>query len=513
MRVIGDIARLNAKRYPDRKALIKGNEFLTYGQLNKKANQLANGLIALGVQHGDRVAILAHNCLEFVIVSFGVAKCGAILVPVNFRNKRDELVHVVQNCNPSLLFFGPEFIPIIEEVMDDLYPSVKLITLSGQPMASGPTFESLLDGRSPTEPNVIIDPASALMITYTSGTTGAPKGVLSSHNATLNVYTGMVLEGELREKETTLVSLPLFHTGGMHALLQPTLLRGGTAVIMGRGFDPEKILDAVGRYRVTLTMWVPTMLAILINHPGVEKHYLRTLGKIWYGSSAISPSILEAAKDLFKSRFYQWYGQAETGMISVLRPRDHMDHSQWTGREMFNADLRIVDEKGKDTPEGEIGEIVSAQEHLGMIGYYKMDAANKKTIRNGWIHTGDLARVEENGYFTIVDRMGDVIISGAENIYPQEIENVLLRHPGIREATVFGIPDAVYGESVCAVVVNKEGIQMGPQDIIDFCASQISSYKKPKRIEFVDELPKNASGKVTKNVLREPYWVGHEKRV
>jgi fatty-acyl-CoA synthase len=200
-------------------------------------------------------------------------------------------------------------------------------------------------------------------------------------------------------------------------------------------------------------------------------------------------------------------------MVSVLRPSDHMHHSQWTGREVFNAELRIVDEKGEDTPEGEIGEIISAQEHLGMIGYHKMDAANKKTIRKGWIHTGDLARVEENGYFTIVDRMKDVIISGAENIYPQEIENVLLRHPGVREVTVFGIPDEVYGESVCAVVVKKEGVQMGLQDVIDFCASQISSYKKPKRIEFVDELPKNASGKVTKNVLREPYWVGHEKRV
>ncbi len=513
MRVLGDIPRLNSKRYPDRKALIKGNEFLTYGQLNKKANQLANGLLALGVQPGDRVAILAHNCLEFVVVSYGVAKCGAILVPINFRNKRDELFHVVQNCNPSLIFFGPEFLPLIEEAMEDFYPSTKLAPLSGQPMASGLSFESLLDGRSPSEPNVVIEPDSALMITYTSGTTGAPKGVLSSHRATLNVYIGMVIEGDLQENETTLVSLPLFHTGGMHALLQPTLLRGGTAVIMGRGFDPEKILDAAERHRVTLTMWVPTMLAMLINHPGVEKHDLRTLGKIWYGSSAISPSILEAAKDLFKSRFYQWYGQAETGMVSVLQPKDHIDHSQWTGRELFNAELRIVDEEGNDTSEGDIGEIISAQEHLGMIGYHNMDDANKKTVRDGWIHTGDLARVEQNGYFTIVDRIKDVIISGAENIYPQEIENVLLRHPGVREATVFGIPDEVYGESVCAVVVKKEGVPIDLQDIIDFCASQISSYKKPKQIEFVDELPKNASGKVTKNVLREPYWVGHEKRV
>jgi fatty-acyl-CoA synthase len=288
---------------------------------------------------------------------------------------------------------------------------------------------------------------------------------------------------------------------------------GGTAVIMGKGFDPEKILDAVERYGITMTMWVPTMLAMLVNHPNVTKYRLPSLKKIWYGSSAISPTILETSMAIFKTGFYQWYGQTETGMVSVLRPEDHVERSQFTGREMFNADLRIVDEEDKDTLLGETGEIISAQKPLGMISYHNMPEATQRTVRKGWIHTGDLARVEGDGYFTIVDRMSDMIISGAENIYPKEIEDAISSHPGVLEVAVFGIPDEIYGESVCAVVMKKGGYQVTSDDIINHCAAKISGYKKPKRVEFIDELPKNASGKVTKNILREPYWAGRKKRV
>ena len=284
-------------------------------------------------------------------------------------------------------------------------------------------------------------------------------------------------------------------------------------MIMGKGFDPDKVLVSIGRYKVTMTMWVPTMLAMLVNHPNVTSYDVSSLEKIWYGSSAISPTVLEAAQGLFKTRFYQWYGQTETGMVSVLRPEDHVDHSQWTGREMFNADLRVVDEDGSPTPIGEVGEIISAQKYLGMIGYHNMEEATMKTIRDGWIHTGDLARVEEGGYFTIVDRMSDMIISGAENIYPKEIEDVISRHSGVQEVAVFGIPDDVWGESVCAVVSKKQGFKLDDQEIIGFCASRLSGYKKPKRVVFMDELPKNPSGKIMKNVLKEPYWAGRGKRV
>jgi fatty-acyl-CoA synthase len=513
MQVIGDIARLNAKRYPNKKALIKDDEYITYDQLNKQANQLAHGLLSMGIRPGDRVVILAFNCIECVVVQYAVVKCGGIVVPINFRYKREELIYVINNSEPSVLFWGPEFIPLVEDAKSDFASPVHLVPISGESLTSGLSLRKLMDGQSTSEPAVKVDPASPFIITYTSGTTGFPKGVLASHSAFLNIYIGMATEGDVHHGEVTLAALPLFHTGGMHALVQPTLLMGGTAVIMGKGFDPDKILDAVQRYRVTMTMWVPTMLAMLINHPNVTKYKLSTLEKIWYGSSAISPNVLEVSMEIFKTGFYQWYGLTETGMVSVLRPEDHVERSQCTGREMFNADIRVVDEEGNDIPIGEVGEIICAQKPLGMIGYFKMEEANKRAIRDGWIYTADLARVEGDGYFTIVDRLTDMIISGAENIHPKEIEDVISSHPGVQEVAVFGIPDEIYGESVCAVVVKKKGVQLDQEEIINFCASKLAGYKKPKRVEFKDELPKNPSGKVTKNVLRDPYWAGRKRRV
>lgn len=513
MQLIGDVLRLNAKRYPDKKAVIMRDDSLTFSQLNKQANQLANGLLWLGIRPGDKVALLAFNCLEYVFIQYAVVKCGGVIIPVNFRNKKDELAYIINNSEPKVLFFGPEFISLVDEAKSEFASSLYLVAISGESIGSRLSLADLLEGRSSREPAVDLDPSSAFIITYTSGTTGAPKGVLASHSAFLDIYAGMVVEGDIRHTDVTLVALPLFHTGGMHALLQPTLLMGGTAVIMGIGFEPDRILDAVERYRVTLTMWVPTMLAMLVNHPRVGSYTLSTLEKIWYGSSAISPALLQTSRDIFKASFYQFYGTTETGMVSVLRPEDHLERSQYTGREMFNADLRIVDDEGNDVPVGGVGEIISAHKPLGMIGYHHMEEATQRTIRKGWVHTGDLARVEGNGYFTIIDRMTDMIVSGAENIYPREIENVISDYPGVKEVVVFGIPDEIYGESVCAYVVRKEGYILSAEEIISFCASKIASYKKPRHVEFIEELPRNPSGKAMKHVLRDPYWADRKRRV
>jgi len=514
MRVLGDIPRLNARRYPEKTALIMNEKNMTFKQLNESANCLAHGLMSLGVRPGDRVGLLAENCLEFVIVNYAAAKCGAILVPMNFRYKKAELTYVVNDSEPCVLLHGPEFPGLLEEARDDFESPVRLVAISGESLDSGlTTMAGLMDGQSKEEPSVDVDPYTPAVIMYTSGTTGFPKGVLFSHNAYFNLYSGLVIDGDMSLDEVAMVGMPLFHNGGLNGQLQPTLMMGNTAVIMGRGFDPDRILDAVARYRITMVLWVPTQLAMLVNHPDKHKYDVSSMKKIWYGSSPISPNVLSGSRELFDAGFYQWFGQTETGMLSVLRPEDHLERSHCTGREMFNAEIRIVDEDGREVSVGEVGEIISAQKPLGMIGYHKKEEATRETIRDGWIHTGDLARVEGDGYFTIAGRSKDMIISGAENIYPKEIEDVISGHPQVREVAVIGIPDEIWGESVCAVVTPTEKHELTEESVIEYCTSRLSSYKKPKKVVFMAELPKNAAGKVMKHVLRKPFWAGRREQV
>jgi acyl-CoA synthetase (AMP-forming)/AMP-acid ligase II len=513
MNVFGDIIRLNAKRYPDKKAIIMGDKYFTFNQLDRLSNQLAYGLLSINVKPGDRVGLLAYNCLEYIIINFAVAKCGAILVPINFRFKESELTHVINNSQPKVLFLGPQFLSLVENTKSQFSTQPQLIPIEGKPLESGHNLSTLMDSRSTSDPAIEVDPSSAASIIYTAGTTGFPKGVLASHSSFLSTNTGLIVEGDICHNDIILVALPLFHAGGLHMLVQPPLEMGATVILMGKGFDPEAFLDAIERYRISLTMCVPTQLGMMANLSNVGKYDLSSLTKMWYGSSAISPSVLEASRRIFQAGFYQWYGQTEAGIVMVLRPEDHVEHAHCTGREVFHADVRVVDENGNNTTVGEVGEIVGSYKPLGMMGYYGNEEATRKIKRDGWIHTEDLARVEGDGYYTIVDRLRDMIVSGGENIYSKEIEDVIVTHPAVKEVAVFGIPDEIYGESVCAVVVKQDEFDLTQQEIIDFCASRISSYKKPKRVDFTDKLPKNPTGKITKNVLREPYWVSRKRRV
>lgn len=514
MQVMGDVVRLNAKRYPEKTAIMTNEGIMTYGQLNTRCNQIANGLVASGVKPGDRVAIFALNCLDYVPVVYAILKSGATCVPINFRSKSDELVYVINNATPKILLHDNNLAAMCETAKHHFSSPVDLIAMSGEPVTGGRTITKLMDEQARTEPAVDVSPLSAAFIMYTSGTTGFPKGVLLSHLTYLQVASGMIYEGDLRHDDIMLCALPLFHNGGLNAMVLPTLIIGGSCYIHQGSFEPEAILDIVQKHRVSVTMWVPTMLARLVNDASIGKYDCSSLKKIWYGSSAISPTTLSRSLEVFNAEFYQWYGQTETGMVSVLRPEDHTEHSQCTGREMYNAEMRIVDEDMNDTPIGAVGEIVTNRKLLGMIGYYSMPEATRKAIRNEWIHTEDLARVEGGGYFTIVDRLRDLIISGAENIYPKEIEDIIETHPGVLEVAVFGIPDDTWGEVVCASVVKKDGYgQLDEKEIIEFCVARMAGYKKPKHVEFRAELPKNAAGKVTKNVLREPCWAGRAKRV
>lgn len=506
MQVLTDIARLGAKRFGTATAIVFGEQVLSYNDIEAMSSRYATRLHASGVRAGDHVALLMEDCLEYPVLVFAALKLGAIVVPLNFRYRPDEVAFVVNDTGAKLLITGPAQAAAAREADGSFRHGVRIVDVSQEGLlapvdgpAEAPAFEP--------------SPEAPALVMYSSGTTGFPKGAVFSHAAYMAIQTGMIIGGDLRRNDVMLVAMPLFHSAGLNAMLMPSLLLGARVVLAPKGFQPKRILALLERHRVSVTLWVPTMLAMLVDSGETTRHDLSSLRKLWYGSSPIAPALLEKVHQHFNADLYQFYGMTETGMTAVLGPDDHTDHAHCTGRELFNAELRIVDAQGADVPVGGVGEIVSRQRPLGMIGYLNKPQANAQTIVHGWIHTGDLARNEGNGLFTVVDRLKDMLISGAENIYPSEIEHCIAQHPSVLEVAVFGVPDPVYGESVCAAVVRRDGAALTEGDVTAWCAARIAPYKKPKRVIFMPELPKTSTGKVTKHVLRAPFWSRQDKKV
>ncbi|MBI5439896.1 MAG: long-chain-fatty-acid--CoA ligase [Deltaproteobacteria bacterium] len=507
MRVLGDLSRLSARRQPHKQAMVMGDEALTFAEIDRNSNQLAHALLGLGVQPGDRVALLAQNRLDYVVVSQAVAKCGAILVPISFRFAPAEIGYVLSDAEPKVLFAEPEFDAPVREA---------LRTLATEPAVVGLAAEGTgaFAGSYPaTQPEVSVEPASAAAIMYTSGTTGFPKGVLYSHTMYLRLYDAQTVEGDIDRDDVIHVAMPMFHNAGLNGALNQALLVGATGVVHRGSFDSETVLASIERYRITLAVWVPTMFTILADRAADRRYDLSSLKKIFYGGMPITPEGYAQAKRMFSARLYQFYGSTEAGPIGVLRPEDHERWCETTGREVYNCESRIVDDRGRDVPVGGVGEVIVRAATSGMIGYWRNERATRETMRDGWIHTGDLARVEPEGFFTVVDRKSDLIISGAENIYPKEVEAVLSLHPAVREVAVFGIPDPKYGEAVCAAISLRPGAALTAEEVEAFCVERLARFKRPRRIDFHDELPKNAAGKIVKTRLRRPYWEGRNRSI
>ncbi len=506
MLVVGDLSRLNALRYPRKPALIMNGAGLTYLQLDRRSNQLAHALAAGGIGTGDRVALLAYNRLDYAVVTQAVAKCGALLVPMNFRFGAEEIRHVLTDAEPKALFLEPGFEPAVREAIARGAPAPWLIRLDPEGPGPDPAAESadgLARGHAGSPLGREVDPQSPCVIMYTSGTTGFPKGVLVSHATYFKMYLATAIETRMRHDDVYLMAVPLFHAAGLNMALHQSLFMGSTGIIHRGSFDPEAILALIERHRITLAILVPTTLAMLAFHPRIGQFDLSSLDKIFYGSMPITPPTLAKAREMFpQARFHQLYGSTEAGMVSVLRSEDHAQWSQTTGRQALLTESRIVDDRGRPVPVGGIGEVIVNQRTMGMIGYWRNEEATRETIRDGWIYTGDLARVEPEGFFTLVDRRKDVIISGGENIYPKEVENAVATHPAVREVAVFGVPHPLYGETVCAAIALWPGKTATAAQIEEHCRERLASYKRPRRLEFLDALPRNASDKVQKRILR-----------
>jgi acyl-CoA synthetase (AMP-forming)/AMP-acid ligase II len=502
MRVLGDLTRLQARRRPDKPALLFADAVVTYRAFDRRSNALANALVSAGIETGDRVAILAENSVEYAIATQAVAKAGAILLPLNFRLAPAELAYILGNAEPALVFVEAGHAAALDEAIRIAGITTRVVRLD----VSDGGFEGMAAGASENAPTRPVDPQSAAIMMYTSGTTGFPKGVLYSHSNYFSLFDGLMVEGDFTPNDVVHLALPLFHNAGLNGALNTTLYAGGTTVIHRGNFDAPVVLTQIARHGVTVGLWVPTNLAILLDHPDFAKHDVSSLKKIFYGGMAIRTDLRERAEAAFAADFYQVYGSTECGNITVQGPQDHRDRPGVTGREFYNVEMRVVDDESREVGVGEVGEVHLRASDCGMMGYWRNDEATAKAMRDGWIHSGDLARVEEGGFITVVDRKKDMIISGGENVYPAEVEAVLHRHPQVAEAAVFGIPDAKYGETVCAAVVARPGSGLTADDIDAWCLQNLARYKRPRKVDFHQKLPRNVAGKVTKQPLRQPYW-------
>jgi acyl-CoA synthetase (AMP-forming)/AMP-acid ligase II len=511
----------SARLFPHKPAFIHGDRQLSYTDFNTRVSRLANAFQRLGLKEGENVAILQYNYPQTYESLFACFKSGLGAVPINFRLHPREFAFIIDHSESRAVILSSEFNDSIIEVRDQISKARHLITLEG---AGGDLldYECLLADAAEEFADVDVCPDDLAWLFYTSGTTGMPKGAMLTHRNLLamvmNFYADIA--PGFTPDDVILHAAPLSHGSGLYGL--PNIGKGATNVILAaKSFDPELVFRTIERYRVTNMFMAPTMIKMLIDHPAVDDYDLSSLRSLNYGGAPMLVEDLKKAIDQFGSCLVQLFGQGESPMtISYLPHWAHKANGSpkeikrlaSAGFARTDVEIKIFDKEENELEPGQIGEIVTRSD-LVMKGYWNNPEATADTIKNGWLHTGDVGYLDDSGYLFIMDRSKDMIISGGENIYPREIEEVLIRHPAVREVSVIGVPDVKWGEAIKAVVSLNPGKTATEKDLIDFCAENIAGYKKPKSVDFVDDLPKSNYGKILKRELRDQYWQKQERNV
>jgi long-chain acyl-CoA synthetase len=515
--------RRAVRYFPDNTATIFDGRKQSYRELWGRSQALSKALGELGVRRGDRVAIYLLNSPEFLEIVYACFEIGAVIVPLNTRLAADELVFIINDAE-CMAFITDES---LQPLAASLKPRLQGIEHYAAVNAAGVfnDYETLIAQQTGDSAGLSSDEGQSeedlVGLFYTSGTTGLPKGVMLSHR---NLWMNAMHTLAARAPEPNVVFLhagPMFHLATFPAVINITL-NGGAHAILPK-FDLKNLMEAIERDRVTSMMLVPTMVNFLINHPDIGKHDLSSLRRITYGAAPMPLELLKRAMKVFPGvEFFQGYGQSESSpLLTTLIPEDHIIEGPERitrrlascGRPVIGVEVEVVDEKGSLVKPGEVGEVVARGPNV-MMGYWKRPEETETTLRGGWLHTGDMATIDEDGYIYLVDRKKDMIITGGENVYSTEIENVIYQHPAAHEAAVIGVPDEKWGEAVKAIVTLKDGSSLTESELIGFCASRLADYKVPKSVEIRDgELPKSATGKILKKELREPYWQGQNRRI
>lgn len=498
---IGSYLAQNARKTPGKLAIECEGRTYTYQQFNKEVNQLAHGLLGLGIGKGDKIALMMKNSDKFVFSFFAAAKIGAVVVPVNFRLTASEVHYILDQSEAVLVICDDELEDTVTLALEKT--RVAHVITTGTPKANGcQSYESVL-ADSTDNPSIEVSETDDLEILYTSGTTGRPKGALFDHKRIFNVGLTMMISMGINQEETILHVAPLFHSAQLNLFLISGVVLGATHIIH-REFHPVKTLEAIEEHKVTHFFGVPAMFNFMLQVPNAADYDLSSIKRCGYGAAPMAPELVRKSIELFRTdQFYNLCGLTEAGPGGILLdPEGHKNHLGKGGKAAFLTEARVVNEEGEDVQPGAVGEFVIKGESI-MKEYYKKPEETAKTIKDGWLYTGDLATIDEEGYITLVDRKKDMIISGGENVYSIEVEEVLYEHPSVLEAAIIGLPDEVWGEAVCAVIVPKQGAEVDEQELKSFCRQKLAGYKVPRRIFIEKALPRNASGKILKYQLRQ----------
>jgi len=497
---VGFMLTRRAALSPERTALIFRDESWTYEELNRLTNQVAHGLHALGVNPGDRVGFLGLNHPRFFFTLFGTAKLDGIFVPLNFRLTAPELTFIIRDAGLHTLVYEESFASIVDEIRGDV-PVREYVC--NAPRVGSRTFDELLHDQRDSDLDYPVSRDDIAWIMYTSGTTGRPKGAMLTHGNILwnNINASLAFDAPISDK--TLVVAPLFHIGGLNVTPIALFMRGGT-VVMEQMFEPGMVLELIEKHGINTMFGVPAMFLFMSQHPDFATRDLSTVRLFVVGGAPVPEPLLK----LYMARgipFAQGYGLTETAPFACFLPSERaVDKLGSAGIAPFFSDVKVVDDDGREVPNGERGEIVVRGPNV-MKGYWNRPDATAEVIVDGWFHTGDIGIRDDDGYFFIVDRKKDMIISGGENVYPAEIEDALYEHPAIKEVAVIGVQHPRWGETVRAVVVVKDGETVTEAEIIEFTQGRLARYKQPKSVVFADLLPRNPAGKVIKFELREKF--------
>jgi acyl-CoA synthetase (AMP-forming)/AMP-acid ligase II len=506
---LGDIIRNNAHKFPEETAYVYNGRRISFGEHHERANRLASALWTLGLRRQDRVSILSQNSIEFMECYAACELAGFIAATVNFRLAAPEMTYILTDSTPRILIFEAQYAGIVDQIRGNLPHIETYVCFGGDTPDWAVDYEDLVARGDPAGAPTRPLPEEIVHLIYTSGTTGRPKGVMRSNIGDIAIANLMATELGLIVSDRLQLMMPVFHVGARFLQLAAHLR--GASVVLHHDFKPEEILETITREKVTMTHMAPTMIQALMAVPGIDQADVSSLHTICYSAAPMPVPLLRRGLQLFGPVFLQLYGMTEGGGTTLHKYQHKPDGTPEDIRRLGSigqaaptVDIKIIDDNGDELPVGQPGEILT-RTPSHMMGYWNNSAATIQALRGGWYHTGDLGYVDAQGFLYLVDRKKDMIISGGENIYSREVEEALATHPAVADAAVIGVKDDYWGETVRAIVVLTGDATLTEEELIDYCRTQIASYKKPKSILFVDTLPRLPSGKINKVVLRQLY--------